>query len=151
MFLNFVELCIKCTNDMITIIFVEQDFHQFLFNCNVFWGCFFVVLLIVLFFVIFTSSLTELSIDIAILRRENIIYNLVNQLLVLYMKSCVLSSTMNTCFHSVNFSSTTAIEQSIEELQRLYFVFFCSNQLQFIQERSYMCRSNVLSCMHACY
>lgn len=40
------------------------------------------------------------------------------------MKSCVLSSTMNTCFHSVNFSSTTAIEQSIEELQRLYFVFF---------------------------
>lgn len=41
MFLNFVELCIKCTNDMITIIFVEQDFHQFLFNCNVFWGCFF--------------------------------------------------------------------------------------------------------------
>lgn len=41
MFLNFVELCIKCTNDMITIIFVEQDFHQFLFNCNVFWGGFF--------------------------------------------------------------------------------------------------------------
>lgn len=87
MFLYFVELCIKCTKDMITIIFVEQDFHQFLFNCNVFWGCFFVVLLIVLFFVIYThcminfSSLhhyQNLKIDIAILRRENIIYNLVN-------------------------------------------------------------------------
>lgn len=86
-FLYFVELCIKCTKDMITIIFVEQDFHQFLFNCNVFWGCFFVVLLIVLFFVIFIhcmfnfSSLhhyQNLKIDIAILRRENIIYNLVN-------------------------------------------------------------------------
>lgn len=86
-FLYFVELCIKCTKDMITIIFVEQDFHQFLFNCNVFWGCFFVVLLIVLFFVIYThcmfnfSSLhhyQNLKIDIAILRRENIIYNLVN-------------------------------------------------------------------------
>lgn len=61
MFLNFVELCIKCTKDMITIIFVEQEFHQFLFNCNDFWGVFFVVLLIVLFFVIFILCMFNFS------------------------------------------------------------------------------------------
>lgn len=147
MFLNFVELCIKCTKDMITIIFVEQDFHQFLFNCNVFWGCFFVVLLIVLFFVIYThcminfSSLhhyQNLKIDIAILRRENIIYNLVNQLLVLYMKSCVLSSTMNTCFHSVIFSSTTAIEQN-RRITKTVIVFFVAISFSlFRKEHTYV-------------